>query len=249
MKQKLLAIAFIIILIMLSFLSYKHYRKLNHYSNAIEIKIEKHTNGIIGNNKLNNTEKSKEISINKDRYSEENILEIKNFVSKMKEEYTKISFDIDFKSKILEIYNKNKDTALILKKIIIDHDFAINLSNKDQNYARIFATQGLKEIAISGNQEPLISTVQDFSKLLQMKNSSSKGELADLDDLLRAYISINNIAKFTENLENHLITVGFNKSIKNKDVFDIYDQAFYFSLSNKIGREKAKLLLNKYFGS
>jgi hypothetical protein len=251
MKQKLFAVVFIAIILILSFLSYKSHIDLNKRSNSMN-NLNNSSSKIHIESKEKRTEsilKPKNSLINESMYTKQQILEAQNFISEMKDKYTKLSFDIDFKNKILGLYNKNKSTALLLKNIILDHDFALKLASDDQNYARIFAIRGLKEIAISGNNEPLISTIQDFSRLVQIKNSSSKGELADLDDLLRSYISINDMDKFTENLEKHLVTTGFHKSIKNKEIFDTYDQAFYFSLSSKIGREKAKELLNKYFGS
>ena len=251
MKQKLFAMVFIAIILVLSFLSYKQYRKINQPTLSSEKLNDKNMKSL-NNIKIKNTGNIITPTQNQNlgtRYSNQQIIEIQNFISEMKANYTKLNYDVEFKNNILDLYHKNKDTALILKKIIVDHEFALKLANDDQSYARIFAIQGLKEIAISGDKEPLISTIQDFSRLLQIKDSSSKGELADLDDLLRSYISINDIDNFTQNLGEYLATAGFNKSITNKDIYDTYDQAFYFSISSKIGRDKAKEMLNKYFGS
>lgn len=251
MKQKLLAMIFIAIISMLAFLSYKNYCNLKKQTTT-ENNMSNYQKDHSSENKGKRSDKiplTQRMSKSKEKFSDQQILEVQHFISEMKDEYTKLNYDTDFKNKILDLYHKNKDITLILRKTIIDHDFAIRIANEEQNYARIFAIQGLKEIAMTGDTKPLISTIQDFSKLLQIKESSSKGELADLDDLLRSYISIHDMDKFTESLEDHLITAGFNQSIKNKDVYDIYDQAFYFTLSHKIGREKAKELLNKYFRS
>ncbi|WP_186647239.1 hypothetical protein [Fluviispira vulneris] len=179
-------------------------------------------------------------------FTQEELNNTAHFIKSMKNEYTKLQFENDFHTLVLQSYHQNNNIAQIFKNIILDNNFALELSKEDQAYARVFAIQGLKEIALKYDKEPLLQTMQELSSYLQNKTVLAKGEQADLEDLLRGYLSISDPINIEENIELHLAKMGFNKDMKNREIYDIYDQTLYFFLVEKLGREKAKELLGKF---
>ncbi|KAB8032269.1 hypothetical protein [Fluviispira multicolorata] len=192
---------------------------------------------------------TQDIPKNENEISEADLKEIKEFVMTMKDNYSKLNFDKDFQEEISKLYERKKLISLIFKNILLDNSFAKKISEEEQAYARVFSIKALKEIALLGDKEPLVSTIQELSIHLQNRDILNNGEKADLEDLLNEYLDINDTKEITENIVEHLKTLGFNKNIKNKEIVGIYDNSFYFYLVGKIGREKAKKLLEKHIDS
>ncbi|KAB8028083.1 hypothetical protein [Fluviispira multicolorata] len=244
MKKKSLLITLLLIVILIIFKVFFSEKKMHQDSNiSANIKTQAKTK-VIYPIKQSNTKK--EFS-NKKEFTEEDIIETRDFVNNMKEEYTKLQFDTIFKDKLQKMYNQNNNIAQIFKNIILDNNFAKVISIENQAYARVFAINGLKEIALINNIEPLLNTIQEYSLILQNKEIFSKGEKADLDDLISNYISTIDTSSFIENIEHHLTEINFNNEIKNNEIIKIYKNSVFFSLMEKVGEEKARKLLEQHF--
>ncbi|KAB8029820.1 hypothetical protein [Fluviispira multicolorata] len=246
MKNRIFLISIIVVFVALILNNLQNSKQKNTINTSYKEEINQNKNQEI---EISNPKTDKIDQKNMSEFSDQELEEVNTFIKNMKDDYTKLQFDSNFRDKVLNAYGQNKNITKIFKKIILENDFAVRLSAEDQAYARVFAIQGLKEIALNHEKEPLISTIQELSLNLQNKETLEKGEQADLEDLLRGYMSVINIDHFTENIEEHLKEIGFTKKIKNQEILDIYDQSLYFSLADKIGRDKAKELLTKFLDS
>ncbi|WGL59976.1 hypothetical protein QEJ31_15695 [Pigmentibacter sp. JX0631] len=176
-------------------------------------------------------------------------VEVTKMINLLKDKYTYITFEKEFKDKFFSVYysGDQKNIIKVIQDILLDKEMAIKIAGDNQAYARVFAIKSLKELAIIGNQEPIIDTISKITKNYDTKQTINKGEEADLYDLVSAFISIQNSDELESNLGEYLTKIGFSNKLNNKELKDIFDQSVFFSLKLKFGREKTSAIMAKYF--
>jgi hypothetical protein len=87
-----------------------------------------------------------------------------------------------------------------LKDILLDLDETRRLYREDQAIARIHAIGALGYLASQGELEPIESVIQKELEIFKSKNPVSKGELADLSDLLTEWIRAVGIDRIEQDL-------------------------------------------------
>ncbi|MGY3804677.1 hypothetical protein ACWNT8_11470 [Pigmentibacter ruber] len=198
--------------------------------------------------KIKNNTNELEINNSSYEFSKEKIAIIK-MIKNLKDKYTYINFEKEFKDSFFSMYYSGNQRKIvnIIQEILLDKENAIKIAGDNQAYARVFAIKALKELAIIGNQEPLIDTINKITRNFDEKKLINKGEEADIYDLVSSFISIQNSEELEKNLGFYLTNIGFKGSLKNKELKDIFDQSVFFSLKSKFGREKTTAIMSKYF--
>lgn len=173
--------------------------------------------------------------------------EIKNFVVKLKKEYTGLNFNKDFKEIFFKMYEKDPKVLEVFQNILIDKEYAKNLLGDDQAYARVFAVKALSEVASKGNADPLINTTKSLTNNFEKKGDIDKGEAADLHDLVTSYVAMQQPKALEKDFGEYLSKLGYSKELKNKKIIGVYDEAVYFPLKSKFGKDKALRIMKTYF--
>ncbi len=200
-------------------------------------------------NKLNNIENNKKIkseNSNSDLINHD-IEILKSFNKQMIEIYTNIHFDKDFVEKFDIIYSKNKNIVNEVTKILLDNDYAKSNFGDEQSYARIFAIKMLEEIAKKYDKDPLINTVKEISIFIENNKINYRGAGNDLEELLFAYIRVNDIDDFSNNIESHLLRLGYYNKDYSENVRNIYEDAIFFSLKQKYNRKETSEKMKQIF--
>ena len=139
-------------------------------------------------------------------------------------------------------------TLPMAEEVLLDIDSASQLFGDNQALARVYGIKILEMEARDGNPEPLYRVTETLAKELDQMakahNKVSKGRDRDLEDLLRIAVKLQDIEELKENPEGVLETLGFDSEFSPLVVRQ-FDNAIFYPLLVKYGREKASAIVSR----
>lgn len=134
------------------------------------------------------------------------------------------------------------------QNILLDIDATMGDFGEDQGLARVYAIKMLEEQAKLGDIEPLYEVSTQLAEQLNSQIESGielkKGREYDLESLLNIAVKRVSIEELADsnNVAALLNNSGFRDDMSKK-VISYYDNAIFFPLLKKYGREKAKTIV------
>lgn len=134
------------------------------------------------------------------------------------------------------------------QNILLDMDATLRDFGEDQALVRVYAIKMLEEQARLGDIQPLYEVSTQLAEQLNSQIESGieleKGREYDLESLLNIAVKRVNIEELEDpnNVAALLNHSGFRDDMSKK-IISYYDNAVFFPLLKKYGREKAKIIV------
>ncbi|WP_299004065.1 hypothetical protein [uncultured Shewanella sp.] len=134
------------------------------------------------------------------------------------------------------------------QNILLDINTTLSDFGEDQALARVYAIKMLEEQARLGDIKPLYDVSTQLAEQLNHQIESGieleKGREYDLESLLNIAVKQVNIEELSDpnNVAALLNQSGFRDDM-SKQIISYYDNAVFFPLLKKYGREKAKIIV------
>ncbi|MDY7232921.1 hypothetical protein [Hyalangium rubrum] len=139
----------------------------------------------------------------------------------------------------------------IASKSLTDFTFAQEAFGEFQAEARYFSIDVLKATSSQGNHEPLMSTAsqlaQQFALLSADSEGFKKGRREDLYDVLTAYIDVVGEDFLSSADMKVMQQLGYTPQLP-AHVRKVYDDALFFRLNVKFGRQRAVAITSSLLG-
>ena len=196
---------------------------------------------------------------------------------KVKEDYQKVRYTQEkqnlpfsdrFKNTVLYLnslnnyFNKDAVIAELIAEMLKDprtvetaaqtlsnHDQAQTWCGDEQAICRVFSIKILKQVAQTGNLEPIESTVQNLKDVLDNpQHVEVKGQDRDLEDLISAYVSVHDPEEILNDIPQFYAKLGLTDLVNTSGkVREIFDDAVFLSLQRKVDRKKLRNNLAQFF--
>ncbi|MEI6790754.1 MAG: hypothetical protein WCK42_06205 [Myxococcaceae bacterium] len=134
---------------------------------------------------------------------------------------------------IIDELRKDPETIPLTQKILTNNTWARKMYGKDQAVARVYAISVLEREAEENGPRILHDTAQSLSAVLARNEQISKGEKADLEDLLYAYAKQESPEAMMANFPRFVakLTVHPNTASAIRD-------GFYFGLMGRVKNQE-----------
>lgn len=139
----------------------------------------------------------------------------------------------------------------IASKALTDFAFAQEAFGEFQAEARYFSIEVLKAASSQSNQEPIASTASQLAQQLTLLSADSedfkKGRREDLYDLVTAYIDVVGEDYLSSADMTVIQQLGYTREMP-AHLRKVYDDALFFRLNVRFGRQRAVAITSSLLG-
>jgi len=152
------------------------------------------------------------------------------------------AFREEVRARLMDDLLQDSKSIPLAKRILIDHDFALNAYKGDQAVARVYAIALLEHHAKTAGAFELLDTAQKLAIALSETGDVSRGRAQDLDDLVYAYAKMEDAAILSANLPNLAQHFELNEHTRGP-----IRNGLFYALKGQLGEGETRERINSAF--